>query len=156
MEKCCLEITTDLNFSTRSYLLLLVVEEWKSLSMYIVRCCWNNNVQESFDNFFINYSNSNKVWRYFADASKIQGPFIKVRQAIEVWWKAKCVIKFKSLCKVTLSLIIWHKWKRRNLIRHGYNMTTRAMIVGITRDLVLFANLLPGYMRKKSNAPCWP
>ncbi|KAG5590590.1 hypothetical protein H5410_041104 [Solanum commersonii] len=79
--------------------------------------------------------------------SRIQGPFVKVRQAIEVWWKVKCVIKFKSLCKVTPAFIIWHIWKRRNLIRHGSNMTTRAMIMGITRQLVLFANLLSRWMR---------
>jgi len=95
-------------------------------------------VQKSFDNLFINCTDSNSVWRYFAEAAGIQGPFVQLKQVIEVWWKAECAVKLKSLFKVTPAFIIWHIWKRRNLIKHGSNMTIRAMILGITRQLIWF------------------
>ncbi|KAG5589798.1 hypothetical protein H5410_040312 [Solanum commersonii] len=55
---------------------------------------------------------------------------------------------------VTPAFIIWHIWKRRNLIKHGSNMTIRAMILGITRQLICFVKTKFPWMSGVPNK--WP
>ncbi|KAH0729682.1 hypothetical protein KY289_000870 [Solanum tuberosum] len=67
---------------------------------------WNPNVShlcgfcevpydETMDHLFLKGEAADSVWRYFASAAGLLGPWVQVKQVLLKWWDAKDFIKLK-------------------------------------------------------------
>lgn len=98
-------------------------------------CCFTSNSQESFNHLFVICPDANYLWKLFAGAIGIQGPFILLSQTIFKWWKEDCVAKLKTLCRSIPCFIVWQLWKRRNMIKNGGRMSRITMVLEINRNV---------------------
>ncbi|KAK4736705.1 hypothetical protein R3W88_000402 [Solanum pinnatisectum] len=77
-------------------------------------------------------------WKNFRNTAGLSFPINQLQQIMEDWWKADGSPKLKQLFKVVPAFITWEIWKRRNVMKHGGNMSTTSMIVEIHRNIYLF------------------
>ncbi|KAH0672756.1 hypothetical protein KY290_024985 [Solanum tuberosum] len=68
---------------------------------------------------FINGEFARSIWKYYANAIGLQGPFIQVHQAIKKWWDIRHCAKLTPILQVGPAFICWQLWKRRTTIEHG-------------------------------------
>jgi len=97
--------------------------------------CWNQGVQESIEHIFMKCPDSESLWKDFAAAAGLFGPFLQLRDTFNKWETTDVVPKLKPLYKVVPMFIVWQIWRRRNVIAHGDKMSRRSMKMGINRDL---------------------
>ncbi|XP_015162561.1 uncharacterized protein [Solanum tuberosum] len=113
-------------------------------------CCDTNN-RESFNHLFVLCLNATYLWKLFAGAIGMQGPFIQLKQTIYKWWEEDCATKLKPLCRAVPSFIIWQLWKRRNIILHGGSMTRHTMVLEINRNIHLMAKSRYSWLAEMPN-----
>ncbi|KAH0698739.1 hypothetical protein KY284_012954 [Solanum tuberosum] len=78
---------------------------------------------------------SESLWKDFAAAAGLFGPFLQLRDTFNKWETTDVVPKLKPLYKVVPMFIVWQIWRRRNVIAYGDKMSRRSMKMGINRDL---------------------
>ncbi|KAH0696122.1 hypothetical protein KY290_013483 [Solanum tuberosum] len=101
-----------------------------------VECwCCNQGVQESIEHIFMKCPASESLWKDFAAAAGLFGPFLQLRDTFNKWKTTDVVPKLKPLYKIVPMFIVWQIWRRRNVIAHGDKMSKRSMKMGINRDL---------------------
>ncbi|KAH0671252.1 hypothetical protein KY285_023647 [Solanum tuberosum] len=96
-------------------------EVLKTLKINLVsrcRCC-EKAQEETMVHLFINGEFARSIWKYYANAIGLQGPFIQVHQAIKKWWDIRHCAKLTLILQAVPAFICWQLWKRRNTIEHG-------------------------------------
>ncbi|KAH0666513.1 hypothetical protein KY285_027719 [Solanum tuberosum] len=116
--------------------------------------CCNNSAPETFSHLFVNCPSAQSVWKTFRNAAGLSFPINQLQQVMEDWWKADGSPKLKQLFKVVPAFITWEIWKRRNVMKHGGNMSTTLMIVEIHRNIYLFTK--SRYPSLKNVPQNWP
>ncbi|KAH0682576.1 hypothetical protein KY290_021148 [Solanum tuberosum] len=100
--------------------------------------CCNNSARENFSHLFFNCPSTQAVWKTFRNVAGLSFPINQLQQIMEEWLKADDSPKLKQLIKVVLDFITWEIRKRRNVMKHGGNMSTTSVILEIHRYLYLF------------------
>ncbi|KAH0729954.1 hypothetical protein KY289_001142 [Solanum tuberosum] len=59
------------------------------------------------------------LWKTFAAAAGLRGPFPHQKDTMFKWWNDTCCVKLGPLFNAVPTFIMWQIWKRRNMIRHG-------------------------------------
>lgn len=99
-------------------------------------------MNESFHHLFLTCPGAIEVWKEFAGAVGIQGPFSFLKETIYKWWNVQCSSKLKPVFNVVPCFISWGIWKRRNTIRHGDNWSLQSLVMEVCRRLHRLARYL--------------
>lgn len=81
----------------------------------VIYCC-NIGVVETYQHLFYDCPDAQIVSNYVTSAAGVQGPFQKLRNNIDKWWKVECAPKLNIVFIIIPSMVIWHIWKRRSVI----------------------------------------
>lgn len=117
-------------------------------------CCCSTDAVENFQHLFYDCPDSKMVWNYFATAFCVQGPFIQLRSNILKWWQADCAPKLMIIFNIIPAMVIWHIWKRRNVIHHGKRMSVHGLLAEINKNIYFFS--ITKYPWLINVPKCWP
>ncbi|XP_060195246.1 uncharacterized protein LOC132624493 [Lycium barbarum] len=91
----------------------------KTGTSVVSRClCCPSPQLESMDHLFLTGIFATRVWKYYTDATVIQGPFIQVKQAVHKWWESLPVswpylVQCLEECRPFIGLKLF-QWNRPN------------------------------------------
>ncbi|KAH0712187.1 hypothetical protein KY289_008146 [Solanum tuberosum] len=110
-------------------------------------------VDETVDHSFLKGEVADSVWRYFAGAAGLLGPWVQVKQVLLKWWDAKGNSRQKMTFNAIPNVILWFLWKRRNTILHDGSYPTNRVIWDISNTIKNFIKLKFKYPNIPNN---WP
>lgn len=116
--------------------------------------CCNSPQPETIEHVFLSSPVAKKVWKFFADTIGIQITGCQLKVVLHKWWDMDASPKLKPIVQAIPSFIIWQLWKRRNVLKHGENMSFYTTLWEIDRHICLMARCRYPWM---ANIPShWP
>ncbi|XP_060216712.1 uncharacterized protein LOC132644152 [Lycium barbarum] len=114
--------------------------------------CCSKPPQETMEHVFLTSDYATSVWKVFADAVGVQGPFVQIKQTVKKWWDTACSTKLKPLYPEAPAIIMWQLWKRRNAVVHVEKMSRHKVLYEINLNLIQLAKTRYPWLKNMANS----